>query len=140
MQECIINFGDFDWWGIVVATIASYAFGAIWYSPLMFGNSWAKLTGQTEEQMKKGAATAMLVTFITTFLTVLVIEIFIVGLQANFIGQSILVGILIGLFVVAGNMLSENLYSGRSLKFWWITAGYRFIMILIIAVVLGLWR
>ena len=140
MEECIINISDFDWWAIVVATIASYAFGALWYSPVLFGNTWASIQNLSEEDLKKGWASAMIVTFITTFLTVLVVEIFIVGLQANFIGQAIMVGILIGLFVVAGNMLSENLYSRHPLKFWWITAGYRFIMILIMAIILGLWR
>ncbi len=140
MQECIINFGDFDWWAILVATLASYAFGALWYSPVLFGNSWAKLQDKSPEEMQKGAVKAMLITFITTFFTVLVVEIFIVGLQANFIGQAVMVGILIGLFVVAGNMLSENLYSGKPLKLWWITAGYRFVMILIMAIILGLWR
>lgn len=140
MPECIINFGDFDWWGILVATLASYAFGALWYSPFLFGNTWVKLNRLKEEDMKKSAGTAMLVTFITTFFTVMVVEIFIVGLQTNFIGQSIMVGILIGLFVLAGNMLSENLYSNRPLKLWLVSAGYRFFMVMIIAIVLGLWR
>ena len=53
MEECIINISDFDWWAIVVATIASYAFGALWYSPVLFGNTWASIQNLSEEDLKK---------------------------------------------------------------------------------------
>lgn len=139
MNECIINFSLFNWWAIIVSTLAAYLIGALWFSNATFGKAWSNILGYTEDQLKKGWLTALLVTFVTTFFTAVVLEILIIGLEIKSILNVILLGILIGFFVVAGNMLSENLYSKRPLKFWFITAGYRFLIILVMAVILGLW-
>ncbi len=139
MNECIINFGLFNWWSVIVATLAGYLLGAIWFNNGVFGKTWANILGLKEEELKKGWLSAMLITFITTFFTAVVLEIIIIGIGAQSLHAAIMVGILIGFFVVAGTMLSENLYSRRPLKFWFIAAGYRFVMILIMAIILGLW-
>ena len=139
MKECIINFSLFNWWPVIVATLSGYFLGAIWYSNATFGKVWMRIQGLKEEDLAKGWLSAMLITFITTFLTAIVLQIIIIGIGVKMPGQAIMIGILIGLFIVAGNMLSENLYSRRPLKFWLITAGYRFIMILLMAVIMGLW-
>lgn len=139
MKECIINFSLFSWWAVIIATLAGYSLGALWYSNAFFGKTWARIQNLTEDDLKKGWLSAMLTTFVTTFITALVLQIIIIGMGVTFAGQAVMVGILIGLFIVAGNMLSENLYSKMPLKFWLITAGYRFIMILIMAIIMGLW-
>lgn len=140
MNECIMNWGAINWLAVIVATVAGYLLGAIWYSNALFGNAWQKIQGLNEEDLKKGFAPAMIITFITTFLTAFVVAAFIVSLQASKINHYVLLSILIGVFLVGGNMLSENLYSRRPWKFWWITAGYRFFMILIMAIIIGMWQ
>ena len=32
-------------WAILVATVASFAFGALWYSPLLFLKPWSREAG-----------------------------------------------------------------------------------------------
>ena len=44
---------------IVVATFSTFALGALWYSPFLFGRLWVKAHGYTPEQlvaMRAGAA------------------------------------------------------------------------------------
>ena len=36
-----------------VAALATILIGALWYSPLLFGNIWLKATGYTQEQMRE---------------------------------------------------------------------------------------
>lgn len=39
---------------IVVAAIVPLFVGAIWYNPKVFGNTWMKASGMTEEKIKSG--------------------------------------------------------------------------------------
>lgn len=51
-MEIIINY-----WVLFGATLFAFILGAVWYSPLMFGNLWMKIMGgcekYTKEQMEK---------------------------------------------------------------------------------------
>ena len=35
-----------DWLAVLAATIASFAVGAVWYSPLLFVKPWQRQTGR----------------------------------------------------------------------------------------------
>ena len=46
-MEPVIN-----WVAVAVASVASFAVGMIWYSPMLFGNTWIKLSGVDPKKMK----------------------------------------------------------------------------------------
>ena len=140
MNECIINFGAFNWWAVLVATVAGYALGALWYSPFLFGKSWMKLEGLKEEDCKKGWFKAMFITFITTLLTAFALEAIVATWVINEWNYAIPLTFLVGLFIYAGNVLSDFLYSRRPLKLFWITAMYRVVMIFVMLVILIIWK
>ncbi len=140
MGECIINIGAINWLAVLVAAVAGYALGAIWYSKALFGNLWMKLHGFKEEDLKDGWAKAMVITFITTFLTAFVLEAVIVTWGITFVGHAVPLTVLFGFFLYAGNQLSDYLYNRHSIKLFWVTAMYRVVMILIMAIILILWQ
>ena len=50
-MEIIIN-----WWILVGVSVLVFVIGALWYSPLIFGNTWMKIMGMdkhTKEELKK---------------------------------------------------------------------------------------
>ncbi len=140
MNECIINFGAFNWWSVLVAAIVGYALGAIWYSPLLFSKPWMQLQGFKEEDLKDGWGKAMIITFITTFLTAYVLEAVIATWNITYWGHAIPITFLFGVFLYGGNQLSDSLYSRRPMKLFWITFMYRFVMILVMSIILILWQ
>lgn len=140
MNECIINFGAFNWWAVLAATVAGYALGALWYSPLLFGNSWMKLQGLKEEDLKSGWAKAMIITFITTFLTAFVMEAVVATWDITSWNYAIPLTFLFGLFLYAGNVLSDYLYAQKPIKLFLIVSMYRVVMIFIITLILIIWR
>jgi len=140
MDQCIINFGGFNWLSVFVAAIVGYLLGAIWYSPLLFAKPWMKLQNLKEEDLKEGWGKAMIITFITTFLTAFVLEAVIATWHLTFWGHAFPISIMFGLFLYAGNQLSDFLYSRRPLKLFWITSMYRFVMILVMSIILILWQ
>lgn len=45
---------DINWLAITLATLSSFAIGALWYSPLLFLEKWRKLAGLSKEDLKEG--------------------------------------------------------------------------------------
>lgn len=40
-------------WAVIAATLSTFLVGWLWYGPL-FGTSWMRAAGLTEEQLKRG--------------------------------------------------------------------------------------
>ena len=48
-----MNIFDVNWIAVVVAALAGFLVGGIWYGPIM-GKTWMGAVGLTEEQIKQG--------------------------------------------------------------------------------------
>src|SRR3989344_6289732 len=44
---------NINYLAVLVAAIAAIVIGSLWYSPILFGNIWMKLSGITKEKMEK---------------------------------------------------------------------------------------
>lgn len=137
-----------NWWAILVTTITSVILGSLWYGPI-FGKAWMKILGMnpedcipTPEQKKVMYRSYALVT-IGALITncILLISITFVG---AYLGA---VGIMLGLQVafchwigfVAPVTLGSVLWESRPWKYWFITAGYYLVILLINGAVLASW-
>ena len=47
-----INFGAINYWAVLVAAVATFLLGAVWYT-VLFGSQRRQLLGYTEEQLKQ---------------------------------------------------------------------------------------
>ncbi len=45
---------ELNWVGILLCGISSMVLGALWYSPLLFGKSWQRGAGLTDEELARG--------------------------------------------------------------------------------------
>lgn len=60
--------------GVVVATLASFAVGMVWYAPGVFGEKWRKLIGMDKKIMNKGpGAQAWVLTIVGALLQAVVL-------------------------------------------------------------------
>ncbi|HMR55475.1 MAG TPA: DUF1761 domain-containing protein [Candidatus Doudnabacteria bacterium] len=65
---------DINFVAVLVAAVAQFIFGAIWYMPL-FGNLWGKIHGfernspEAQEEMKRGMLPLLAIQFIGTVVT-----------------------------------------------------------------------
>jgi Protein of unknown function (DUF1761) len=42
--------GDLNWLAVIVATLAYFFLGALWFAPPVFGSTWQKTGGYPEPQ------------------------------------------------------------------------------------------
>lgn len=129
-----------NWLAVLVAGIAAWALGALWYSAL-FGKTWQKETGLTAESMKdinlgKIYGSSAVLMIIMAF-----------GLAMFFQGdmemsgsKGMQMGLITGLFFVAPSIGINYLYQRKSFKLWAIDAVYQILFLALEGFIVGAWR
>ena len=135
----MLDFASINYLAVLVAALAAYFFGALWYSSVLFGNTWLRAMGKSKEELPSPTL-PMLINFILTFITALGLALLIQGLGIVTFLDGILIGLVVAIAFILTNTLSEYLYTGASMKLFWIHAGYRVIYILIMGAILGVWH
>lgn len=134
------SLADVNFLAVAVASLMYYFLGALWYSPVLFGPTWAKLLGIKFDGDKKGLWKLMLFSFINTLITSFIMSLYGAGMGAN----TFLAGLCLGASTAVGFMVTTItttfLYEGKPTKLYFIDIGYHFVGFLISGVVLSVWR
>lgn len=148
---------------ILIATIANYFLGAIWYSKALFGNLWISLLGKTEAQMKSqmtNPALAYGTTFLSSFVSAIGLYIAIKAIRhmACVPGHSclyhtggtcsvlplsaicgVVIGIAVSLIFLGTNSLGMTIWEGRPFKLFLLNLSYSIVGFAIMGAILGIY-
>ena len=132
---------DVNWWAVALATASSMAVGSVWYARGVFGNMWIKLTKQDERKMGEGAASAIIVTLVVSFLTAYVLA-HMAFLSHKFFNNSFLVDAVSTAFwawvgFTAARMITHDAFEGRPAKLTVLNAAHELVTLLVMGVVIG---
>lgn len=125
---------------VFTAAIANLLLGAIWYSPLLFYNSWKKEDGFTDEQLKKISPAKV---YGISFLLSVAISYnmaFFLGDDKADMYWGIIAGFLTGFGFAAMIFTVIALFEMRSWKYIFINGGYITLYFTIIGFIIGSWR
>ncbi len=123
----------------IAAAVATFLLGGLWYSSVLFGKSWMRENGFTEESLKSGSNMAR--TFGLSFLMALLAS----YTLAAFVGNqtpvfAIFVSFLTGACWVATAIGTLYLFERRSFTLFMINAGYQIVSFTMMGVILGYWK
>ena len=128
-----------DWLAIVVASVASFIFGWIWYGPL-FGKIWLKGSGMSGKEMKKhkgGMGGKMIWSFVGTLVMSYVLSNVIVWAGVSGFNDVAMLGAWLGIgFFAATTLLGEVLWKGRPWKFFLLNSVYWILNLIIVGAVI----
>ena len=125
-----------NWLAVVVAAIAAFGVGAIWYSPLLFTKAWIRESGVDEAAARNATMPVTLgLAFVLVLLATFVFAAFL-GPNVD-VGSGALYGFLAGLFWVSGYLGVNYLFERRSLKLFLINGGYNVASFTVMGAVLG---
>jgi hypothetical protein len=133
------NLSQLNWIAVVVAALAGYFPGAIWYSPVGFLRPWARELSIDVDNPPAGKHVGLKVAIgILPALAAATVFALILGHPGT---PRHAMGLAIG---IAGAFISTSLavqylYEGRSLKFWLINSGYHMLQYVIMGLVLSFW-
>ncbi len=133
-------FLQLNYLAILVAALAHFAFGAIWYTPL-FGKKWGELVGMKMDSSKGGASIAvpMILQLVNTFIMVVGLAYFIRLAPQQDLGSALLIGGLLGILIQTTAHAPKAFFQGKPALFL-IDGGYQLIGTLIAALILGVWK
>jgi Protein of unknown function (DUF1761) len=132
------HLAEIHYLAVLVAALLGFVIGGLWYGPL-FQKPWMAATGMTKE---KGAQASMPITFGSTYVLNVVMGIGLALLIGNHGGvyNGLHTGVMVGFFFVATAVGIIYLFEQRSLKLFFINAGYQIINLAAMGAVIGAWR
>jgi len=131
-------FGDLNWLAVVVATVAWFAFSAIWYSVPPLSNAWMKAAKVTPGDGPP-LVTLLVPTFIGYFVTTIVIALLARAVGADDLADGLVLGIVLGIgFGVIGALVVQ-IYEQKGGSYWLINGINAIISYSIVAVIVTVW-
>lgn len=131
---------EVNYLGVILATIGSFAVGALWYS-VLFGKMWRELMGFTPEKMQSMTMTpfkAMAGGVASTFVMVWMLAYFAEAWGVADIGGSLMLGFLIWLGFQMPILIHSLWWEGKPVKLFAINATHQLVATCVASLVLML--
>lgn len=137
-----MDFSSINFLAVLLAALASFAIGSLWYSPLFFGKGWQKALGLSSADIQN--ANMFLIfgaSFILMFIMALGLALFSQGHPGSestwFNGLTD--GLFVALFFVSTSYGVNMLYQRKPFKLWAIDAGYQIVLLSVMGIIIGAW-
>jgi len=130
-----------NWWAVVVAAVAYWALGALWYSPALFAGAWLKGIGKTKEQLDAGFTPWVFVfALLFSFLAAYGIARIYVLIGLVSIWDGIVLGLLCGTCFVLPSMGVNDMFEQRPCQLSFLNILYHVAGFVVIGVIIGAWH
>jgi hypothetical protein len=135
-------FSNINWLAVLVATVAYFALGAIWYSKAAFANKWIQghNINVNDPNAKKGVGQIFLFSFVAMFVICLVLAILIskMGLTGGVL-SGLKVGLITGVGISWMVICIGYLYTKKPMTLHIIDGLYHTVGQVIAAIILCIW-
>jgi Protein of unknown function (DUF1761) len=132
--------GDLNWLAVIVATIAYFALGAVWYAPKVFGDVWMRSGGiQAPEQPQ---SSFYIYPFISCLLATIAVGMLAVATGTDTAGEGIVLGLVTGVGIAAAALFVTGFFDPQKPQAMvWVSvvSGYHIVGLVIAAIILALW-
>ena len=128
---------------VVVATVAAFALGGLWYSPLLFAKMWVNAHGYSEEQVKamqKSAGKAYGVSLVCQWLIALAIAVLVGYLHLEQLAQGLKLSLLVWVGFAFPLGLMATMFTEKRITVFFIDTGYQLVYLLIIGAIITAWQ
>jgi hypothetical protein len=134
--------GDLNWLAVLVATIAYFALGALWYAPPVFGKAWMRASNIQMPEGESPGPAIYIVPFVTCLIATIAIAMLAVATGSESIGEGIVLGVVGGLGLAGASLLVTGYFDpNKPEPMTWVAvvAGYHLVGLTLAAVIVSLW-
>jgi hypothetical protein len=132
-------FGELNWLAIVVATIAWFAFSAIWYSVPPLSKAWAGAARVDTTSDGPPLALLFIPTLIGYFVTTTVIALLARGIGSESATDGIVLGVVLGIGFGMVGALVNQVYEGKGNGYFLINGINAVIAYAIVGLIVTVW-
>jgi hypothetical protein len=125
---------------VLVAAVSMFLIGGLWYSPLLFARPWMAANGFTEQSLRErgGMGRILGCSFVLALLSAANLAAYLGGPDTTAVWGAT-AGALTAVWIVAAIGI-VYLFERRSLKLFFVNAGYFAVAFPLMGLVLGAWR
>lgn len=132
-------FGELNWLAILVATLAWFAFSAIWYSIPPLSKAWANAARVDTSGEGPPLALLFIPTLIGYFVTTVAIGLLVAATGADSLGDGLTLGVVLGIgFGMVGALVSQ-VYESKGSSYFLINGLNAVLAYAIVAAILSVW-
>jgi hypothetical protein len=128
---------EINYLAVVVAALAYFAWGAIYYAPPIAGRAWQKAVGLTQEQLRPNP-----VVFVGTYIGYFVMAVTLAAIArstgATDFADGLVLGLFVGIGIAAMGIWVGGMYEQR-MNLAWLNMGNGVIGTIIMAVIVTVW-
>lgn len=134
--------GDLNWLAVIVAAVAYFALGGLWFAQPVFGRAWIQSSGIPMPEGSPGAA-FYIGPFITCLVATIATAMLAEATVSNTFGEGIALGLVVGVglalpLVFVTGMFDPN--KPQPLTWFAISGGYHLVGLLIVGAVVASWN
>ena len=134
-------FSHINWLAVLVAAVAYFMLGAIWYSKALFAPKWAALVGiDMSKPDKKGLGGMLLASFILTLVICVGLAMLVVRMDLFILSSGVKLGLITGICFATTSVSISFIYEKRPLGLYFIDCGYHVVGNIAAAIILVMWR
>ena len=132
----MLSFTELNFIAIILATIAKFMVGGLWFSKMLFGEIWLQEVGLKEEELGS-PKNAMMIGFGACFLVVFSLAV-LFQIMALDLRTALAVTVIMALGVTSAQHGLSYAFEGRSLKLFLIYATQCVVEFVVVALILNL--
>lgn len=125
----------------IVASLVSWVIGMLWYSPILFGNAWTKLSKIDPQKMnmKKEMPKIASIGLLSAFVSAVVLGLFLDMTVSTTVTEGMTIGFWAWLGFAATTLVNGVLYEKKPWSLYVINSGYLFVTYIAMGAILVLW-
>lgn len=137
-MNLVTSFAEVNWFSVIVATLAAFAIGGLWYSPVLFGKAWQVEIKLSNDEIRKSNMPVIFgLSFVLNFISAVVLDMFITPQGTAAYG--LLAGLIISIAWIATSLGTNYLFARKSLKLFLIDSFYYIVYFSVMGIILGAW-
>ena len=132
--------GDLNWLAVLVATVAYFALGGLWYAEPVFGRAWFRSSG-IEVPEEGPSASFYVIPLVTCFLVTLATAMLAEATGSDTLGGGLVLGLVLGVGIALALTVLAGAFDTRPEPVTYIAiySGYHVVGLLVIGAILGAW-
>ncbi len=134
--------GDVDWLAVILAALAYFVIGAIWYAPPVLGKAWMAAGGipDARESGQSPGPAIYAVPLVGSVLSAIALGMIALASVTDTIGEGVVLGLVVGIgFAISIALVTATFESNKPKPFVWgaINGGYHLVGNLVAAIIVA---
>jgi hypothetical protein len=132
---------EVNYLAVLVATVAAFILGSIWYSPALFSKAWMaenRFNMAAMQAAKPSLGRLLVIAFIAAFFAALAMAVLLITPMHHSLMIGLKRGFAAGVCWVALPFASSYAFEQRSMKLWLINGGYYVVQFTLMGAILGI--